>query len=341
MQKMPYLCPSKGLTPLCHNVSDIKQKDIGVAMVSVKVEIMTSLFQISKMMWLVNLLYSRGELTRAQINEYWANSSLNDYHEFKIARRTFFRMKDEILLLFDVEIAYNKHSRKFFIANQDSIKNNGIQQWLMDNFAVRNTLLEGQRMQDRIILEDIPSGNRFLTTVIEAIRQNRTLQMQYQSFGMSELREFEVSPYCLKVFRQRWYVLGPRTNDPEPHFYSLDRMLSLTMTDHEFKMPDNFDAAGYFSNYYGIMRGDAKLEIVRLRANAFRSNYLRSLPLHHSQQEIETTPEYSVFEYYIVPTADFIQELRSIAPDITILQPEWLRAKMLKDAKTILFNYKN
>jgi predicted DNA-binding transcriptional regulator YafY len=81
-------------------------------------------------------------------------------------------------------------------------------------------------------------------------------------------------------------------------------------------------------------------ESVLLRATPFRANYLRSLPLHHSQKEVERTDEYSLFEYWIAPTADFIQELRSFLPDIIVLRPLWLREKFINEAKNILDNYK-
>lgn len=292
------------------------------------------------MMWLVDLLFTRGALTRAQIDDYWAKASLNDMHESCIPRRTFFRMKDDLLLLFDIEIEYNKHTGKFAIANTEYLKNNILKQWLIDNFAIRNTLSEAQQMQDRVLLENIPSGNKFLTRVADAMRQNVSVKIQYKSFQMSETREFEVMPYCLKVFKQRWYLFGPRVGNDEPHFYALDRVHNLSLTANKFCVPADFDARYYMRDYYGIMRGDTEPQTVQIRVSSFRANYLRSLPLHHSQKEIESKEDYSVFEYWLAPTADFIQELRSVLPEITVLQPQWLREKFIEEAKHILENYK-
>lgn len=41
------------------------------------------------------------------------------------------------------------------------------------------------------------------------------------------------------------------------------------------------------------------------------TNYLRTLPIHHSQKEVKTTPNYADFEFYLRPTFDFRQELLS------------------------------
>ena len=292
------------------------------------------------MMWLVDLLFTRGALTRAQIDDYWAKASLNDMHESCIPRRTFFRMKDDLLLLFDIEIEYNKHTGKFAIANTEYLKNNILKQWLIDNFAIRNTLSEAQQMQDRVLLENIPSGNKFLTIVADAMRQNVSVKIQYKSFQMSETREFEVMPYCLKVFKQRWYLFGPRVGNDEPHFYALDRVHNLSLTANKFCVPADFDATNYLRYYYGIMRDKTEPQTVQIRVTPFRANYIRTVPLHHSQKETEFTNEYSIFEYWLAPTADFIQELRSVLPEITVLQPQWLREKFIEEAKHILENYK-
>ena len=178
------------------------------------------------------------------------------------------------------------------------------------------------------------------STAIEAMRENKTLIVTYQSFTMKLPREFEIMPYCLRCFKQRWYILGKKRGDKEPHFFSLDRVLDMEITPLKFKLPENFDADSFFYNYYGVMQGDTPVEAVQLRVTPFYANYLRSLPLHHSQKETERTDEYSVLEYHLAPTSDFIQELRSFLPEILVLQPLWLRNKFIDEAKEILENYK-
>ena len=300
---------------------------------------MTSTTQFNRYMWLVELLYSRGALTKEQIDHYWARSYYNEKKESTIPKRTFVRMKEAIAMLFDIEISFSK-TRGYYISNREDISQDDIRSWRINTFAVSNILHESADLKGRILLEDIPSGNRFLTQVIDAMRQSKTIMVEYQNFQMSQPCEFEISPYCLKVFKQRWYILGPRTDSKDLHFYSLDRFCSLTITEHEFSVPKRFDAEEYFLGFYGIMRDNNKVERVRVQATAFRANYLRSLPLHNSQKEIERTADHSVFEYRVAPTADFIQELRAIGPDITILHPQWLRERMIEEAKQIINNYK-
>ena len=103
---------------------------------------MTSIRQFQRYIWLVDLLYSRGALTRQQINDYWQNASLNDENEAAIPRRTFFRMKDDIFILFGIEIECIS-GNKYAIANRDDIKSDDVQHWLLNSFSVSNLLMEG------------------------------------------------------------------------------------------------------------------------------------------------------------------------------------------------------
>jgi len=66
---------------------------------------------------------------------------------------------------------------------------------------------------------------------------------------------------------------------------------------------------------------------VRVRVTASCANYLRSLPLHHSQIEIEQENDHSIFEFFVAPTYDFIQELRSQGDELLVQKPKWLAMK--------------
>lgn len=59
--------------------------------------------------------------------------------------------------------------------------------------------------------------------------------------------------------------------------------------------------------------------------------YFRSLPLHRSQKEEETTEDYSVFSYYLVPTYELRQEILSHGANVEVVYPETLRAQIKEE----------
>ena len=106
---------------------------------------------------------------------------------------------------------------------------------------------------------------------------------------------------------------------------SFDRIQSLEITSDKFELSEDFDAATWFKDCYGIVRNDEfDLTPVRIRAFGREVFYMRDLPLHHSQKEVATEEGYSDFELEIRPTADFFTPLLSRGAQIKVLEPKWL-----------------
>lgn len=293
----------------------------------------------NRYIWLVDLIYRTGGITRDEINRYWSRSQYNVDREDEIPERTFHRHKDAIKELFDIEIFCDRSDgKKYKIANRDDMERGGVRAWLLNTFAVNNLINESHHLKRRILFEEIPSGQRFLTPIIEAMRDGHTIDITHQKFDENPYR-VEIEPYCVKVFRQRCYVLGRRTYDGAMRVYSLDRIIDVRTTETKFTLPRDFDADDYFSDSIGIILGDQKAETVEIEVNDGQQNYLRTLPIHHTQQETVREPDRSVFTYYLRPTHDFIQELLKYGPTVKILKPEWLRRDFINIARRMTDRY--
>lgn len=279
----------------------------------------------NRYVWLANLIHSCGPISFDEIARRWKSSFWNDDHS-DLALRTFHAHKDAVEELFGVSIKCNRHiGFKYYIENDDDIESGSLRNWLLNSMEVSNMLTESQGLRDRILLEDIPSGLSWLSTVVGAIRDGLKLEITYRKYTEAEGKTSIVEPYCVKLFRQRWYLVGHHADGDYFRTYSLDRIVSCTTTGDSFKMKDDFDAKEFFNDYFGVfVMPEVKLERVRLRVEGVTASYTRSLPLHHSQKEIETGEGYSIFEYAIRPTKDFITELVHMSPSAKVLEPQWL-----------------
>lgn len=106
---------------------------------------------------------------------------------------------------------------------------------------------------------------------------------------------------------------------------AFDRVKGIDLADEKFIIDEDFDAADWFKDCYGIVRAeDIEKETIRIRAFGQEVFYMRDLPLHHSQKEVNTTPEWSDFEIQMRPTADFFSPLLARGPMIKVLEPQWL-----------------
>lgn len=280
----------------------------------------------NRYVWLVDMIYRKGKITFEEINERWQRSSLNLDGE-DIPLRTFHNHRIAIEQMFDINIECDKRNGyTYYIENTEDIQRGGVRSWLLNTFALNNLINESHKLKRRILFEEIPSGQVYLTSILEAMRDNLSIEVTYQSFWSDSPKTFEMHPYCIKVFRQRWYVIGHSLYYNEIRTYALDRIKNIVITDNEFQLPKDFDAEYFFSDCFGIISGDGKIaEKVLIKVYKNQDSYIRALPLHHSQKEVESHPDYTIFGYYIKPTFDFRQELLSHGSEIEVLEPEWFR----------------
>lgn len=299
----------------------------------------TELFK--RYIWLVDLIYRNDGITRDEINRCWSHSVLNNDKESEIPERTFHRHKDAIKELFDIDIICDRHgNRSYHIANRDGFKQEGLKEWLLNTFAINNIITECQDLKERILLESIPSGQQFLTPIIEAMRDNRVIKIDYQSFHMDSPKPHEIEPYCLKIYKQRWYLIGCRAEINAIRTFALDRVKEIDILDKSFEMPSSFDATKYFEDTIGIIVEDnCPAQTVTIHAFNGQQDYLRSLPLHPSQIEVETGADEAKFKIFVQPNYDLIQELLRYGSDVTVLQPKWFREKFRKIANKMSYNY--
>ena len=285
---------------------------------------MTTPGQFKEYIWLVNTIYKARKISLKDINEQWLQTEMSEGVE--INRTTFYRHRCAIEDIFGVYIDCDrKAGNKYFIGNREVLHEDSVQNWMLTTLSVSNLLSESMSLNDRILLESVPSGGGMLETVIKAMKESRKLSFSYQKYGKQQPdADREVSPYCVKLFRQRWYVLGPIANG-EMRLFSLDRMGDVTLQKEKFKMDKNFDAIAYFSESYGVMVDHrVNTERIVLRAYGLEPYYMRDLPLHHSQREIRTTDEYCDFELRLKPTSDFKGKLLQRAEWIEVLEPQSL-----------------
>lgn len=294
---------------------------------------------IRKYIWLIDTVNQAGStgITFKDIRSKWERNDLLS-GGIQYPKRSFHNHVTAIRELFGIEIACNKNTNSYYIANSRELKDSsGFKGWLLDALSLNNQLEESSQLKDRILLEENPSGRELMPTILEAMRDNKMLTFSYKPYWVEDdhiSNLYHVEPYALKVFKRRWYLLG-KYGDSPLKVYALDRILDIDIEFESFTLPADFDAESFFSSCFGIIVSDEDPQTIKLKVDAFQSNYLRSLPLHPSQKETERTEEYSVFTYFLRPTFDFIQELLTLRETAEVLAPKELRAEMARIGKNI------
>ena len=275
--------------------------------------------------WIINTLKAYRKLTLEELNQKWQDDKVADGNPLQ--RSSFNRHRDAILDMFGIIIDCDKKTYKYCISNQDVLCDDSIERWLFSTLTVHGMLADSAAVKERLVLENAPAGEEYFDIIIRAIRTDRRLRIGYKKF-QAEGYEKVVCPYALKLFHQRWYLLA-RNDEDQMRIYALDRMTMVELTADTFVMPADFSPQAYFSEYYGVLTDETTpMAHVLIRAHKWMPNYLRTLPLHHSQRELTSTPDYTDFSYDIRPTSDFLGELLRHSDGIEVLEPLELRERM-------------
>lgn len=138
----------------------------------------------------------------------------------------------------------------------------------------------------------------------------------------------------MKIYHQRWYVLVKEWRSllvshekvEEMHIYSLDRIMSLRVTLEAFELDPLFNAQDFFRYAFGIrVEKDNEPCNVRLKVSAVQRKYFRTLPLHHSQQEVVTEADFSIFELKVALTVELLMQILYNGSLVEVLEPQELR----------------
>lgn len=295
--------------------------------------------QVRKYIWLLDALRRNKKLIFKELNELWLNDEISEGIELSI--RTFHKWRIAIEDLFAINIENEGRGEyRYYISTSYGIDNNPFYSWLIETFSLGNLMMNSISLHERILLEYAPSKD-FLPTIISAMKEGKTLRLKYKAFWQDTRKIILLEPYCIKQFKQRWYLLGRNVQVDRLLIYALDRISEIEKEESmKFKMPSCFSAKEHFATAYGIITGDeTPEETVVLRVTDWHAHYLRSLPLHHTQTEKDSSNGYCTFEYHICPTLDFQQEILSMGAFVEVLSPQWLREQIGNTVKLMYEKY--
>jgi hypothetical protein len=299
-----------------------------------------ALNQTNKLVWIVETIYKARRISFEDLNHRWIeNIDLSGGEEMQ--KRTFHKWRWNIFNTFGLSIECERSAPyRYYIENVDDMRRGSIENWLLSTYSVSNSLMESKSIKDRILLEDVPSGREYLEPILEAMKKNRFLHITYYNYWREDTREHYVMPLCVKLFRQRWYMIGRRWPSGSDLVYCLDRIRDFRLSSHIFEYPTNFSPRKYFEGCIGVITGDGcDIQKVRLKVSSGQANYFRDLPLHDSQEETEQTEDYSIFEYQLRPTFDFQQEILRNGEDVEVIEPIWLRKEIANKIKRMWNKY--
>ena len=285
---------------------------------------------LQKYIWLVQTFIRAGNngLSLSEVEERWERRFYLSY-----SRRTFNNHREAIEDVFGIKIECNRSTNRYFIDCSEAISyENSESAWLINTFTVNNMLSLGkERLSGRVSVEDIPSGHRHLTSVLEAMTESRQIRITYQKYTKAQADSYTIRPYAVKEFAKRWYIVAYCIERGALRVYGLDRIQNLELAADLFRMPKDFDVDELFSTSFGIYIPEEKGRTIIFRTSPTDAHFLRDLPIHSSQKEIESDNDSVTFSIFVCPNKALIMEFCKYGSGLEVISPEDIRAKVAEE----------
>jgi len=255
------------------------------------------------------------------------------------SKRTLERDIKEIRNIIGIEITYSKKMKGYYIDDENSYATK--LQNLLDEAVLFHNLKTMDNVKAFVDIEVKRSkGLNNIHGIIHAIKNQIIIKFTYNHFYLDEFQNIVGEPYAVKEFKNRWYLIIKEKHENFYTTFGLDRITDFEITNQKFQKKADFDIKEAFRNNYGIMTywGEKPVEIV-LQFEPLQGKYVKSLPLHHSQQVLVDMPNELQISLYLIPTFDFRMELLSYGNSVKVLKPESLKNELIEIYKKALEQY--
>ena len=273
----------------------------------------------------------------------------------KYSRRSFNNHRLAAEEVFGISIECNRSTNRYYIPYSESaLDGKESVSWLIDTFTVGSLLTMGkERLSGRVSVEEIPSGQKFLTSIMQAMEDGREIEITYSKYRSDKAEVLHVQPFAVKEHERRWYLVGfcreragakgDNADREAWRVYGMDRIVSLKEMESTFHLPKGFDVEDIFSQSYGIFfpKKGQKAVSVRLKVTEKEASYLRDLPIHRSQEEEGQSPDGKgrIFRIRVIPNENLVMEICRRAGSMEVLEPLELREQVSERLRTALKGY--
>ncbi len=278
-------------------------------------------------------------------NPYQNKQAILDYFEDNdkgFNERTLYRLNETLSRDFGIEIVFDYNNDGYYFDEEKSTNPEAFLSLLeilvtaelfSTNFKEKNNALTFVEFENKAAIETLPN----FKTVLNAIQQQLPVTFKHHSFYHLKEETYTLKPYFLKQYQNRWYVIGE--TEKGYRTFGVDRIENITIGTKKFK-PKTEEAKEKFSNVIGLNYVDHKMETIKLSFHISQKPYVVSLPLHHTQKEIN--PENDAFfdiELLIHPNFEFRQQILKYGSLVKVLEPKWLQDEIKVILKKALMHY--
>ncbi|MBP7173022.1 MAG: WYL domain-containing protein [Cloacibacterium sp.] len=266
--------------------------------------------------------------TFQEIESYLLNSF--EFQDAKITSysiRTLQRDLKDISNLFNMEIHNRKKGdNRYYISSRPILEVDEYNQRLLESYQIINAANTYPDFAEYVFLESRkPRGIDNFYDLLFAIRNKKITIFEHFSFASKATSSRKVHPLALKESHDRWYLIAVDTKDGKLKSFGLDRIRLVEITKAGFRGKYKIDLKEHFKNAFGVINlAEQKPQKIVLECTKDQAEYIKSFPLHASQDITEESEDKTIFQLCLYPTYDFMQEILSFGKEVKVLEPQCL-----------------
>jgi predicted DNA-binding transcriptional regulator YafY len=258
-----------------------------------------------------------------EISDYLKQESEIQGYNLTVSKRTFLRDLSEIGSLYGIYIKCNRSGNLYYIEEDFEPE---INERMLEAFDMYHVLKIQERQSPYLHLDKRRSrGTEHICGLLHAIKNRLHIAFSYHKYYREHPDRRIVEPVALKEFKNRWYLFAKDIRDGRVKCYALDRLLELEILNTHFAADEHFDINALLRYCFGVsMLGDEKPSEVILSFDPFQGKYIKSLPLHETQEIIEDSKTELRIRLTVYLTYDFTMELLSYGDALKVISPQRL-----------------
>ena len=286
--------------------------------------------QIRRLAILINKLSAvRYVPTDALIAHVENSLALYDSQDANYSQRTMQRDFALIDEMFGIVIRNDK-SRGYYIAELDEMTDNYKE--LLLNFELLSSINTDSVLQKYVLAEHRQNAIRheLIAPLLKAIRKRNPIEFDYTLVRHNgKIIHKRLRPHFLKESQHRWYLIGYDT-DGKLKTFGVDRISTINVLEGtQFHRNELIDIPALFRESYGIWNNpEDPIEDIILKYDSVDGAFVKTLPLHHSQQILSETSCGVTIKLRLRITNDFVMELLSRSRSVEVIAPLSLRTRI-------------
>ena len=253
-------------------------------------------------------------------------SSLVEY-----THRTFERDLHELIYELGYPIKYDKYKQGYKLDFDNICTQND--KFLNDTFALMQSYATLKKLDDNSKIFDLhlassDVSNPEFESIVTLLTDGFKAEITYFKIDLDEEITYTISPYFLKEYENKWYLIALDETDGVQKSFAMERIRSVKKIDQKSNISGKLAAKNKLKHTLGVGYFNGKRAFIKIATSEKQAKYFREHRLHASQKEELNTTNVCFFTFELIVNNELLMKFLSYGSSVRVLEPKILVDKI-------------